>query len=214
MTLLIIPGSLWTVVALTGGLAILGLLAILFFLIVRPALLIQRDRESPPPEEGSIREIILDAATRNLRLSIGQLDSDLKTRMNGIVEDHLVIRFAKDRDLEEYEIELSNKGPVQLRVPHSKKLESMSGREIIESRELIGDTAVLRLVAGAREGRALQYVDFELAAKYFINRTGDERMKFVLTLKKIFPSLDKNSRSKKGVYMFARLKVGQQDEAQ
>lgn len=214
MTLLIVPGSLWAVVGLAGGLAVIGLAVILFLMIVRPALLIQRDRESPPPEEGSVREIVLDASLRSLRLSIGQLDSDLKTRMNGIVEDHLVLRFAKDRDLEEYTIELSNRGPVQLRLPHSKKLENMSGSEVIESRELIGDTAAIRLVAGAREGRALQYVEFEMAARYFINRAGEERMKFMLTLKKIFPSLDKNSRTKKGVYMFARLKVGQQDEAQ
>lgn len=213
MTLLIIPGSLWTMVSIAGVLAFLGLVLIVFFLIVRPAMLIQRDRESPPPEEGSVREIVFDASMRSMRLSIGQLDSDLKTRMNGIAEDHLLLRFTKDRDLEEYNIELVNKGPVQVRVPHSKKLEAMSGREIIESRELIGDTAAIRLVAGAREGRALQYLDFELAAKYFIDRTGEERMKFMLTLKKIFPSLDKNSRSKKGVYMFARLKVGQQDEA-
>lgn len=213
MILLIIPGSLSAAAAVTGILAAAGFGVIVFFLIIRPAILIQRDRESPPPEVGSVREIVFDAAMRTMKLSIGQLDSDLKTRMNGIVEDHLVLRITKDRDLEEYNVELVNKGPVHLRVPHSRKLEPMTGRETIESRELIGDTAAIRLVAGAREGRALQYVEFEFSAKYFINRTGEEKMKFLLTLKKIFPSLDKNSRTKKGVYMFARLKVGQQDES-
>jgi hypothetical protein len=37
-------------------------------------------------------------------------------------------------------------------------------------------------------------------------------MKFLLTLKKIFPSLDKNSRNKKGIYTFGRVKLGQQVE--
>lgn len=69
-----------------------------------------------------------------------------------------------------------------------------------------------RLVASAREGRVNQYVEFELTAKYFITRAGDERMKFLLTLKKIFPSLDKNSRNKKGIYTFGRVKLGQQVE--
>ena len=52
----------------------------------------------------------------------------------------------------------------------------------------------------------------KLTAKYFITRAGDERMKFLLTLKKIFPSLDKNSRNKKGIYTFGRVKLGQQVE--
>lgn len=212
MILLIIPFALNFAVTAAGVLALVGLVVLFYVLIVRPAMLIRADREAPPPEEGSVREIIVDPSLRALKLSIGQIDSDLKTRMNGIREDHIVFRFTKDRELEDYEIQINATGAAQIRVPHSKKMENFVGMERLHSSELIGDSAGFRLVASAREGRVNQYVEFELTAKYFITRAGDERMKFLLTLKKIFPSLDKNSRNKKGIYTFGRVKLGQQVE--
>ncbi|MCE9600185.1 MAG: hypothetical protein K8S54_19660 [Spirochaetia bacterium] len=212
MILLIIPTYLNIAVSVIGFLALCGLVLILYGLVIRPAVAIHADREAPPPAEGSSQEIIFDGAMRTLRFSIGQIDSDFKTRMNEIKEDHLVLKFMKDRDLEDYEIQLSSGGYVLLRLPHSKAMEKMQGAEKITSAELIGDTAGFRLAANVRDGRASQYVEFELAAKYFINKVGEERMKFVVTLKKIFPSLDKNSRSKKGIYMFGRLKSQQAEE--
>lgn len=212
MILLIIPTYLNVAVSIAGLAALIGLILIVYGLLVRPAVAIHADREAPPPEEGAVHEIIFDGALRTLRFSIGQIDSDFKTRMNEIKEDHLVLKITKDRDLEDYEIQLSAGGYVLLRMPHSKSMEKMQGTEKITSAELIGDTAVFRLAANVRDGRAAQYVEFELAAKYFINKVGEERMKFLLTLKKIFPSLDKNSRSKKGIYMFGRLKSQQAEE--
>jgi len=212
LILLIIPSYLNALVTAAGFLSAVVLCVTLYLMILRPAMAIRADRESPPPEEGSVHEIIVDPSLRTIRLSIGQIDSDYKTRMNGIREDHMVMKFQKDRDLEDYEITLQANGSAQLRIPHSKTMERIQGSEKIQSSELIGDTAVFRLAASAREGRVLQYVEFELAAKYFINRTGEERMKFLLTLKKIFPSLDKTSRNKKGIYLFGRLRVGQQAE--
>ncbi|HMU84628.1 MAG TPA: hypothetical protein PKC35_14890, partial [Leptospiraceae bacterium] len=60
MILLIIPFALNFAVTTAGVLALVGLVVLFYLLIVRPAMLIRADREAPPPEEGSVREIIVD----------------------------------------------------------------------------------------------------------------------------------------------------------
>lgn len=203
MTLLITPIGLDLAMAAAG---LIGTLLILFSAyrwIFAPAMKIMASATAPPPAPGSLQEIIL-RNTRHLRYRIGLVDSEIKLRLKGIVEDHVVLDFKKDRRLEEYEILVIPSGTTFLRHPHSKSLDRMRGRETIESRELIGHPAMIRLVAAMQGERPIHYVEFELSTKYFIDPGGEERMKFLLELKRIHPGIDLKSLTKKGVYNFGR----------
>ncbi len=207
---LIVPWSLNAFFFAVGFLSLAGLLFIVYRLIVGPILQAQADLLSPPLTEGSVHSIVLEI-DRFKSVSVGQLDSDIKTRMNGIKEDHLVLHFRRDLDLETYTITISPGGPVLFQRPHLKKYETMSGSEKIESSELIGHPALFRLVASMRSGRPVHFLEFELSTKYFINTVGLEKMRFMLTFVKFHPSLDRDSRNKRGVFNFGRMKVA--DEA-
>lgn len=204
--LLIIPSFLETLFTIVGLLALLGLLGLLYYLFLRPVLRARSEIDSPPPEEGYQFEIILDQV-RTRTVSLGQLDSDIKTRLQGIKEDHLVLRFEKERDTEDYAITLSPGGACFWRPPHAKKTELLKSTETFDSRELIGHPVPLRIAASVKDNRALQYVEFELSTSFFINRFGEEKMRFMLTLSKLYPNVDVRSRGKKGIYMFGRLQV-------
>ncbi len=212
MPLLIVPWALETIFMVLGVISLAGLGAIVYLLVVKPVLLARLDINAPPPEEGFTHEILIEAPQRSRVVGIGQLDSDIKTRLNGIKEDHLVLRFEKDRELEDYEISLSAGGTVFYLPPHAKKLELLKGTETFDSRELIGHPSRMRVAASVKDNRALQYIEFELSTSYIINQFGEEKMKFLLKLTRIYPSLDTESRSNKGIYMFGRLQVEQDSE--
>lgn len=214
MTLLVVPGSLTLVMTVLGLAALIVLGVIIRQLFIKPVRLARADIHSPPPEVGLTHTIVIDGPRRSQTITIGCLDSDIKTRLNGIKEDHLTIRLEKERDLEDYHITIIPGGPVFYRHPHSRLIETMKGPETFESRELIGHVAQMRIAANVRDQRPTQYVEFELSSRYFINQYGEEKMRFSLVLNRIFPGLDINSRTKKGVFMFGRLKVDQESDEQ
>lgn len=185
----------------------LFLLYSIFRFIIGPVLHTVQDRNAPPPREGFVYEIIIDQKERRKSVSVGQLDGSIATRLIGIREDHLKLSFEKERDLEEYQITVEPGAPVFFRAPHARHLEYMKTKEHFESRELIGHPAAFRLAATVRDGRPIQYVEFELSTRFVMNRMGEEKMKFMLELKRVFPGLDQKSRNKKGVFSFSRLKV-------
>lgn len=209
---LIIPWFLSAFFFVLGILSLTGLVLIVHRLIVAPMLAAQADINSPPMEEGTVEDIVLEHERIRV-LSIGQLDSEIKTRMNGIKEDHLILQIRKDPELEAYTFTATPGGPIYFRRPHSKKYEVMTGVDTFESSELIGHPAVFRLAATVREGRPVHYLEFELSTKYFINNIGEEKMRFMLTFTKFYPSLDRDSRDKRGIFMFGRLQVQDTEDA-
>ncbi len=212
--LLVVPAGLNVLAAALGVIGIAAVGFVLYQLIFGPALKAQADRDAPPPEQGAVWEIIVDEKARQRVVSIGQIDSEVQTRMAGIKDDHIVLRFRKERDLEEYEIHLTPGGQVFYVAPHTKRAEVMKGPESFASRELIGYPAVMRLAAAVRDARPIQYLEFELATKYFINQFGTEKMKFILTLKKIVPGIDLKSRDRKGIYSFGRKAAAATEDAE
>lgn len=202
-SLLITPLALDITLVVLGAIGVLVLLGFFYRFILYPAFKVMADTSSPPPALGESKELILKNG-RHLRYRLGLVDSDWKLRMKGIVEDHLVFDFRKDRSLEEYEIELNPSGPVLYRPPHEQHLQRMKGKDRIESRELIGHPALFRLVAAIQGERPVHYIEFELSTRFFIDNAGDERMKFIVELKRIHPGIDLKSRSKRGVYNFGR----------
>ena len=214
MIYLIIPGGLQAIFFILGVISFSGLVLLVHILLIKPALDARADIDSPPPEVGFSMEIVIDAHERSRIVSVGQLDSDIKLRLNGIKEDHLVLKFLKERDLEDYHITTAPGGALFYRPPHAKKMEMMKSSETFESRELIGYPATFRVAASVKDNRPIQYVEFELSTGYFINNFGEEKMRFDFTLKKIFPSLDQDSRDKKGLYAFGRLHSMEQEQDQ
>lgn len=211
MFLLIVPGGLNLVMLFLGVTSLVAFVWIVYRLFIRPALMIKADRESPPPEEGWAYEILMDDPMRFRTVSVGLLDSDIKLRLQGIREDQLILKIQKERELEEYEFTVQPGTNLFYRPPHGKKIEILKNNEVFESRELIGHPALFRAAASVKNNRPLQYVEFELSTKYVFNNLGEEKMKFLLTMTRVFPGVDVNSRSKKGLYMFSRFKAAEDD---
>ena len=208
---IVIPFFLDLILWVLAVASALFLLYAFFRFIMAPVLHTMQDRNAPPPKEGFIHDIIIDQKERRKSVSVGQLDGTIATRLVGIKEDHLQLYFEKERDLEEYQITVDSGGPVFFRPPHARHLEMLKGREHFESRELIGHPASFRIAAMVRDGRPIQYIEFELSTRFVMNRMGEEKMKFVLELKRVFPGLDSKSRNKKGVFSFSRLKVEEEN---
>jgi len=203
LVLLITPTYLDVLLLILGIVG--GVLLLWFFyrFILLPVMQVMADTSSPPPSVGEKRELILKNG-RLLKYRIGLADADWKLRMKGISDDHLIIDFKKDRNLEEYEISLSAGAAMFYRAPHEKHLQLLKSKISLESRELIGHPALLRLVAAMQNDRPVHYIEFELSTRYFIDNSGDERMKFIISLERIVPGIDKKARSKRGVYNFGR----------
>ena len=121
-SLLITPLALDITLVVLGAVGVMVLLGFFYHFILYPAFKVMADTSSPPPALGESKELILKNG-RHLRYRLGLVDSDWKLRMKGIVEDHLVFDFRKDRTLEEYEIELIPSGPVLYRPPHEQHLQ-------------------------------------------------------------------------------------------
>jgi hypothetical protein len=212
--LLIIPGAIEYLIFAIGIVSLFALIFLLNRLIFQPAAIALADRESPPPQEGYTLDVVLDDSIRARIISIGQIDSTIRTRMAGIREDHLILNFRKEPGMEEYLITVVPGGDVFFLPPHGKKFDHLKNRESFESRELIGNMAKFRLAAIIREERAIQYLEFHLTSKYFNDRLGNERMKFPLTLAKIFPSVNINRRNKKGIYSFGPMRHDPDEDAE
>jgi len=209
--LLIVPLPVHIGMILLGAVSFFLLFFIFYRYVVLPASRKKNDIESPPPKEGFVYDILMDDSNRIKNVGVGQLDSLIKTRLTGIKEDHILLKFRKEQLMEEYSITIKPGGYLFFRPPHSKKMEQIKSPVTIESRELIGNPALLRAAVVVKSGRALQYIEFELSTKYIVGPSGKERMKFSLTLKHIFPSLNIHSRNKKGIYSFGRVQ-SEQDE--
>lgn len=212
MFLLIVPTGLNILMLVLGLLSASALVFIVYRMFVRPALMIKADQDSPPPEEGWTYEVLIDDPDRFRQVSVGLLDSDIKLRLQGIREDQLILKFQKERDMEEYEITVQPGANLFYRPPHGKKIEPLKSGESFESRELIGHPALFRVAASVKNNRPLQYVEFELSTKYVINKIGEEKMMFFFKMSRVFPGVDVNSRSKKGLYMFSRFQVADDDQ--
>lgn len=205
MILLVIPFFLKVAMPIFGLTALGGLLLILYHLVLEPVLGIVGNDRTPPPEAGVVFELIVYDQERVRTISVGQLDSDVLTRMEGIREDHLILKFKKDMDQEEYDVTVIPNGAIYYQAPHTKNLELMDGPEEFASNELIGYPAVFRLVAAmTRDFRPTQCIDFELSTKYIIDSSGADKMQFSLELKNIHPGVDVESGNRRGIYRFGQ----------
>lgn len=202
--LLIVPASLDIFFHLLGIVSTAILTYLMYIMVIGPTLKVLQERISHPPDVGSTYHIVMDHNQRSRVVSIGLLDSDIKTRMMGIEDDQTVLKFRKEPDIEEYDIYIVPKKNVFYRAPHASRLELMKSQESFESSELIGHPATLRVAASVRNNRPLQYVEFELSCDYFTNSMNEEKLRFTLTITKFYPGVDRNKPVKKGIYRFGK----------
>ncbi len=200
MPLLVVSVFLDYLMFLIGSLCAGAFAFLSFRLFIKPALKIRAAHEAPP-QEGYQNTIILKNHESNRRLRIGQLDADINLRLQGIKEDHLIIKFRRYGNLEEYDINIQPSGAVFFRAPHTRRFEMLKKEIQIPSSELVGHPGSLQVAAQVIDGRPFHYVEFELSSEYFYDKDKEEKIKFMLTVVKVSPPYDIDS-NKKGIYMF------------
>ncbi|MCS7206186.1 MAG: hypothetical protein NZ853_10860 [Leptospiraceae bacterium] len=180
-----------------------------YVFIYSPSRKLYLDLQSPPPLVGDVKEIVIDNNTRRKSVFIGLLQSDISLRLKGIEEPHLEIHFQKEKGLEEYLLTFKPhaKNKVFWKAPHTTNYSFLNEAVTVESREFIGHPAYIRIIAFIQNNRPIHYVEFELSVKYFYDSFGDEKMKFIFKVIKIYPGIDLKSRDKKGIYSFGKPKA-------
>ncbi len=173
------------------------------------------DLQSPPLQVGAVNEIILDQNQKKKSITIGSLTSDISLRLKGIEDPHLEILITKEKGLEEYEILIKPiaRKKILWKAPHTKNFQLLEKSDILQSREFIGHPGYLRIIGLMQGNRPLHYVEIEISVKFFIDSYGEERMKFVFKINRIYPGIDLNSRDNKGIYSFGRVKEEEASES-
>lgn len=86
-------------------------------------------------------------------------------------------------------------------MPTFSKMESA---EKLDSYEVIGKNADFRISDKVVKERMIQYFEISLSSEFFINNFGKERMRFIFTITKIHPGLNRRTPVKKGLYGFGK----------
>ncbi|TGK35164.1 hypothetical protein EHQ12_15005 [Leptospira gomenensis] len=189
---------------LTGLVAFSGLAFLFFQEIIYPALKKQGAGSGTPPEEGDRFVLVVSESQRNVRYTIGQTSGELKTYCNAISDDHLVFNFKKAKDTEDYEIQIIRNAPALFKPPAMPTFSKMESTEKLDSYEVIGKNADFRISDKVVKERMTQYFEISLSSEFFINNYGKERMRFIFTVTKIHPGLNRRTPVKKGLYAFGK----------
>ncbi|MDV6235011.1 hypothetical protein CH379_005135 [Leptospira ellisii] len=192
------------ILILAGLLAFSGLAFIFFQEIIYPALKKQGAGSGAPPEEGDRFVLVVSESQRNVRYGIGQTSGEIKTYCNAISDNHLVFNFKKAKDTEDYEIQIMRNAPVLFKPPAMPTFSKMESTEKLDSYEVIGKNADFRISDKVVKERMTQYFEISLSSEFFINNYGKERMRFIFTVTRIHPGLNRRTPVKKGLYTFGK----------
>ncbi len=211
MPLLVFSAFLDYLAILLAILSTIGFVYFFYYLLILPGLKIRAIKEAPP-QEGTQRVILLQDHNNVFSLVFGQLYGNFNFRLQGIRERHLVITLTKDPGVELYDISFDPNGIVFLQVPHTRFLERIRSTEVFSSAELIGHPAIFRIVDQLVEDKALHYIEFQLSADYIVSQGEGEKLRFLVRIEKIMPSIDLESRNKNGIYTFGQSKFMKKKE--
>ncbi|AYV57330.1 hypothetical protein [Leptospira kmetyi] len=188
-----------------AGLGAFSGLAFLFFQeVIYPALKKGSAGAGTPPEEGDRFVLVVSESQRNVRFSVGQTSGDIRTYCNAISDNHLVFNVKKAKDTEDYEIQILRNSPVLFKPPAMPTFSKMESAEKLDSYEVIGKKADFRISDKVVKERMTQYFEISLSSEFFINNFGKERMRFIFTVTKIHPGLNRRTPIKKGLYAFGK----------
>ncbi|XDD51809.1 hypothetical protein AB3N59_08860 [Leptospira sp. WS92.C1] len=212
-----ILGLIYTVgldilLTLIGLGATVGLVFLFFQEVIYPALKKQGAGVGTPPEEGDRFVLVVSESQRNVRFSIGQASGDIRTHCSAISDNHLVFNFKKSKESEDYEIQIQKNAPTLFKPPAMAKFSKMEALEKLESYEVIGKKADFRISDKVTKERMTQYFEITLSSEFFINHFGKERMRFIFTISRIHPGLNRRTPVKKGLYGFGKEERSEEEE--
>ncbi|EKO14682.1 hypothetical protein [Leptospira kirschneri] len=189
---------------LTGSAAFLGLCFLFFKEVIYPAIKKGSAGIGTPPEEGDRFLLVVPESQRNVRFSVGQTSGNIRTYCNTISDNHLIFNLKKAKDSEDYEIQILRNSAVLFKPPGMPTFSKMESTEKLDSYEVIGKSADFRISDKVVKERMTQYFEIGLSSEFFINNFGKERMRFIFTITKIHPGLNRKTPIKKGLYTFGK----------
>ncbi|MCG6167908.1 hypothetical protein [Leptospira sanjuanensis] len=205
MTLALIYTVGLDIILIFAGLAAFAGLAFLFFQeVIYPAIKKGSAGAGTPPEEGDRFVLVVSESQRNVRFTVGQTSGEIRTYCNAISDNHLVFNIKKAKDSEDYEIQILKNSPVLFKPPAMPTFSKMESTEKLDSYEIIGKSADFRISDKVTKERMTQYFEIRLSSEFFINNFGKERMRFIFTIAKIHPGLNRRTPIKKGLYAFGK----------
>ncbi|QOI34483.1 hypothetical protein [Leptospira interrogans] len=189
---------------LMGSAAFLGLCFLFFKEVIYPAIKKGSAGIGTPPEEGDRFLLVVPESQRNIRFSVGQTSGNIRTYCNTISDNHLIFNLKKAKDSEDYEIQILRNSAVLFKPPGMPTFSKMESSEKLDSYEVIGKSADFRISDKVVKERMTQYFEIGLSSEFFINNFGKERMRFIFTITKIHPGLNRKTPIKKGLYAFGK----------
>lgn len=187
-----------------GSVAFLGLCFLFFKEVIYPAIKKGSAGIGTPPEEGDRFQLVVPESQRNVRFSVGQTSGNIRTYCNTISDNHLIFNLKKAKDSEDYEIQILRNSAVLFKPPGMPTFSKMESSEKLDSYEVIGKSADFRISDKVVKERMTQYFEIGLSSEFFINNFGKERMRFIFTITKIHPGLNRKTPIKKGLYAFGK----------
>ncbi len=187
-----------------GSAAFLGLCFLFFKEVIYPAIKKGSAGIGTPPEEGDRFLLVVPESQRNIRFSVGQTSGNIRTYCNTISDNHLIFNLKKAKDSEDYEIQILRNSAVLFKPPGMPTFSKMESSEKLDSYEVIGKSADFRISDKVVKERMTQYFEIGLSSEFFINNFGKERMRFIFTITKIHPGLNRKTPIKKGLYAFGK----------
>ncbi|EMN94419.1 hypothetical protein LEP1GSC110_4741 [Leptospira interrogans serovar Medanensis str. UT053] len=189
---------------LMGSAAFLGLCFLFFKEVIYPTIKKGSAGIGTPPEEGDRFLLVVPESQRNVRFSVGQTSGNIRTYCNTISDNHLIFNLKKAKDSEDYEIQILRNSAVLFKPPGMPTFSKMESSEKLDSYEVIGKSADFRISDKVVKERMTQYFEIGLSSEFFINNFGKERMRFIFTITKIHPGLNRKTPIKKGLYAFGK----------
>ncbi|MDI7185483.1 hypothetical protein QMM42_04535 [Leptospira santarosai] len=196
----------------TGLAASTGLAFLFFKEVIYPAIKKGSAGVGTPPEEGDRFLLVVSESQRNIRFSIGQTFGNIRTYCNAISDNHLVFNLKKAKDSEYYEIQILRNSFVLFKPPGMPTFSKMESAEKLDSYEVIGKNADFRISDKVVKERMTQYFEISLSSEFFINNFGKERMRFIFTITKIHPGLNRKTPIKKGLFAFGKEEKEESEE--
>ena len=205
MLAIIIQNSALYLLGFISLICLAGILLVLYNQVFKPYIDLKVSEIEIPPNPEDQFEFIMSELERFASFSVGANTGDIITKCAAISEGHLNFQFKKDPKHEEYQLTIKRDGAVLFKPPRMNTFSKMSGTEKMESHEIIGKPAVFRISDKVtKDNRMIDYIEISLTAKFFFDKMGRERLKFIYEISKIHPGFNLRNKNGKGLFPFGK----------
>lgn len=182
----------------------IGILAVFYNQFILPFIQQNLSEIEYPPNIGETFEYLVNEVDRISYFSIGANTGNIPTKCSAISEHHLSFTFKKDARSEDYTITIKREGPVLFKHPRMTHFLKMASTEKLESHEIIGKLAEFRLSDKISKERMIDFIEITLSTAFIINKSGQERMKFIFKISKVHPGFNLNTKNRHGLFPFGK----------